>query len=191
MTSVVAEQQVAAETVDDEPGSSTNPSLREGLRLLLEKATPGPYFVGMKGGGNVQSSRGPIADTLRFGNTSTEAVADYDNAHLIVAALNALPALLNETAEAERLREEVAEAETVKAGLRATVSGAIAAKQAAQARADRLEGALRGVMEALAEIDVEGSLVHDGEDCKNRQALMASKARIAARTALTTLGEQG
>lgn len=66
------------------------------LRGLIERASPRPWFQGMKGGGNVQSRRGPVADTLRFGNTSSEAVADYDNARLIVAAVNSLGPLLDE-----------------------------------------------------------------------------------------------
>lgn len=57
--------------------------------------TPGPWHVdnSSPGGGNIQSKTGPVADTLRFGNTHREAMADYANARLIAAAPLMLAAL--------------------------------------------------------------------------------------------------
>ena len=57
--------------------------------------TPGPWHVdnSSPGGGNVQSKSGPVADTLRFGNTHNEAMADYANARLMAAAPELLEAL--------------------------------------------------------------------------------------------------
>ena len=73
------------------------------LRALLEQATPGPWRSGMGQDASSYTSETPIVESGPFDDPMT--IADGlldDDAALIAAAVNALPALLD---AAERLEE--------------------------------------------------------------------------------------
>lgn len=118
------------------------------LRELLEKATKGPWEVWEMGDPRVVA---PEAGWTVYTNENPKPNDEptlWANARLIVAAVNSLPALLDAQAEAERLRGERSQPrhvddinDPVLRGL--AMEDMVARLQAAQARADRLEGALR------------------------------------------------